>query len=88
MPEPSEQIFTQPPYICIEIFSPDDNFPKLQQRFDDYLAMGVVNIWVLNPASRRGWWITREGHMEALDGALRTHDGVVAMPITDLFADG
>jgi len=86
LPEPDEQIFTQPPYICIEILSPEDTFPRLQERFDDYLAMGVPNIWVLDPASKRGWRITREGHLEALDGVLRTGDGRVEMRIADLFA--
>ena len=38
LPAPDEQIFTQPPYICIEILSPGDTFPKLQDRFDDYLT--------------------------------------------------
>jgi Uma2 family endonuclease len=85
LPEPDEQIFTQPPYICIEVLSPDDSFPKLQDRLDDYLAMGVPNIWVLDPASRRGWSIAREGHFEALDGILRTGDGRVAMPVAALF---
>ena len=86
LPEPDEQIFTQPPYICIEILSPDDTFPSLQERFDDYLAMGVPNVWVLDPSSRRGWRVTREGHFEALDGVLRTSDDRVNMPIADLFA--
>ena len=85
LPEPDEQIFTQPPYICIEVLSPDDSFPKLQARLDDYLEMGVPNIWVIDPPSRRGWSIAREGHFEALDGVLRTSDGRVAMPIADLF---
>jgi Uma2 family endonuclease len=52
LPVPDEQIFTQPPYICIEVLSPDDSFPKLQARLDDYLAMGVPNVWVLD--RRRG----------------------------------
>ena len=86
LPEPDEQVFTQPPYICIEILSPEDTFPRLQERFDDYLAMGVPNIWVLDPGTRRGWRITREGHLEALDGVLRTGDGQVEMRIADLFS--
>jgi Uma2 family endonuclease len=85
LPEPDEQIFSQPPYICIEVLSPDDSFPKLQSRFDDYLAMGVPNIWVLDPPSRRAWSIAREGHLEALDGVLRTGDGRVNLLIADLF---
>ena len=85
LPEPDEQIFTSAPYICIEVLSSDDSFPKLQDRFDDYLAMGVPNIWVLDPASRRAWSIAREGHFETLDGILRTGDGRVAMAIAELF---
>ena len=85
LPKPDEQVFTQPPYICIEILSPDDSFPKLQDRFDDYLAMGVPNIWALDPASRRGWSITRQGHLEALDRVLRTSDERVAMALEELF---
>jgi Uma2 family endonuclease len=85
IPEPDEQIFTQPPYICIEILSTDDTFPQLQDRLDDYLAMGVPNIWVLDPASRRAWTITHAGHFESLDGNLRTSDNHVALPIADLF---
>ena len=86
LPEPEEQVFTQPPCICIEILSPEDRFPKLQDRLDDYLAMGVPNLWVIDPASRRGWRITTEGHFEALDHCLRTPDGQVSLPISDLFA--
>ena len=85
LPEPDEQIFTQPPYICIEVLSPKDTFPKLQDRLDDYLAMGVPNIWVLDPPSHRGWKIVREGHFEALDGVLRTSDGRVILTMADLF---
>lgn len=84
-PAPDEQIFTEPPYLCIEILSPDDSFPKLQTRLDDYLTMGVPNVWVLDPSSRRAWSIAREGHFEALDGILRTGDCRVLLPVADLF---
>ena len=85
LPEPDEQVFTQAPFICIEVLSPDDSFPKLQNRLDDYLHMGVPNIWVLDPASRRSWSITREGHFESLDGTLRTSDARVILNVADLF---
>jgi Uma2 family endonuclease len=82
-----EKVFTQPPYICVEVLSPEDTMSRLQDRLDDFLAMGVANVWVLDPASRRGWSITREGHFEALDGVLRTSDARLAMPLADLFQD-
>ena len=85
LPWVKEQILTRPPYICIEVLSPDDTLSRLQQRFDDYLAMGVENVWVIDPESRRAWRITPEGHLEARDGVLRTTDGHVEMPVADLF---
>ena len=85
-PKPTEQVFTTPPCVCIEILSPDDTFPELQQRLDDCLAMGVPNIWVIDADSRRGWVVTRQGHFEALGGVLRSTDGTVAMPVSDLFS--
>jgi Uma2 family endonuclease len=87
LPEPDEQIFTAPPYICIEVLSPDDSFPGLQKRLDDYIVMAVPNIWVLDPSSRRSWSVTHQGHFEALDGILRTSDDHVILPIADLFLD-
>ncbi len=87
LPEPDEQVFSSPTYICIEILSPDDSFPRLQARLDDYLTAGTENVWVLDPASRCGWVVTREGQLEALDGVLRTTDGKVEMPMAELFPE-
>ena len=86
LPEPDEQIFTTAPYIAIEILSPEDTLRRLQERFDDYLAMGVVNIWVLDPEPRRGWHVTAAGLLEARDRVMRTTDSLVALPLSDLFA--
>ncbi len=87
LPVPNERVFVTPPYICVEILSPDDTFPKLQERLDDFLSMGVPNVWVIDPASQRAWHIVREGHLEALDGVLRTTDLKVALPVADLFVE-
>ena len=86
LPEPDEQIFTDPPYLLVEVLSPEDSLRRLQERFDDYLAMGVINIWVLDPDFRRGWHVTAAGLLEARDRVLRTADSLVALPISDLFA--
>lgn len=85
LPEPDEQVFTRPPLICIEILSPEDSFPKLQDRIGDYRAMGVPNVWIVDPTARRAWASVREGLLEALDGVLRTADGDVALPLADLY---
>src|ERR1700682_5482725 len=39
-PKPVEQILTNPPFLCIEILSPEDRMTRVKIRID-YLAMGV-----------------------------------------------
>src|SRR5260221_2162374 len=51
--EPDEQIFTAPPFICVEILSKDDTMTQMQERIDDYLQFGVRYVWVLDPRTRR-----------------------------------
>ena len=89
MPLPDEEVFTSPPYLCIEVMSPDDTLAALQDRIDEYLRFGVPNVWVIDPSSRamgrtRGWRVTAEGWAIAADGVMRTSDGRVAMPLIDV----
>ncbi|RTZ80097.1 MAG: EEP domain-containing protein, partial [Gammaproteobacteria bacterium] len=43
---PPEAVFTSPPFVCIEILSPEDRISRMQERVDDYLAFGVGYVWV------------------------------------------
>jgi Uma2 family endonuclease len=49
-----EQIFKQPPLVCIEVLSPEDRLSRLQARVRDYFAMGVRAVWVLDPRKKIG----------------------------------
>ena len=82
---PSERILTTPPFLCIEILSPEDRMSRMQERIDDYLAMGAGFVWVVDPASRRGWVHTSDAIREAKDGVLRTANPEIAVPIAELF---
>jgi Uma2 family endonuclease len=46
------QILTAPPFLCVEIRSPEDAMSGFLERIDDYFAMGVPNVWVVDPARR------------------------------------
>lgn len=83
-PLPDEEVFTSPPYLCIEIMSPEDTMASLQDRIDDYVAFGVPNIWVIDPWKHRGWRVSAEAWTKAVDGIMRTADGRVAMPLQDV----
>ena len=87
IPMPDEEVFTQPPYLCLEVMSPDDTMSSLQDRLDDYLGFGVPNVWVIDPWKRRAWTITQTGWHTALDGALHSADGRIALPLAEVLPE-
>jgi Uma2 family endonuclease len=84
VPLPEEEVFTRPPYLCIEAMSPDDTVLGMQDLMDDYLQFGIPNIWVIDPWKHRGWSVTSAGWATAIDGVMRTADGRIAMPLADV----
>lgn len=84
LPIPDEEVFSEPPYLCIEVMSPDDTMAGIQDRIDEYLAFGVANVWVVDPWKHRGWRVTETGWATAVDGVMRTGDGRVAMPLQEV----
>ncbi len=53
-PIPLPDTFTEPPLLVIEILSPDDTYSDLQERCQDYRAMGVETVWIIDPKTRSG----------------------------------
>jgi Uma2 family endonuclease len=51
--DPYGDIVTKAPMICIEVLSPDDRMIDIYDKIDDYTAMGVGAIWIVNPQRRR-----------------------------------
>ena len=86
-PKPSEQIFTRPPFICIEILSRGDRMAEMQQRIDDYIEFGVAYCWVVDPRERRAWIHTSEGCREAADSVLGTQNPEIVVPLADIFGE-
>ena len=80
---PDEQIFTEPPFICIEILSPEDRPPRLLHRVNDYLQMGVPYVWVLDPQTREAWIWTADGMRQVTE--LRTENPEILVPLSELF---
>ena len=84
-PEPDEQILTKPPFLCIEVLSPEDRMSRMQQKIADYLKFGVSYIWVVDPQTRQAWIYTAETMREVQDGVLRTDRPELVVPLADVF---
>jgi Uma2 family endonuclease len=82
---PDEQIFTRPPFICVEILSPEDRFSTTLERCNDYLNMGVPYVWILDPKDRRAWRCV-PGHTQEVT-ELRTENPEIVVPMEALFEE-
>jgi Uma2 family endonuclease len=47
-------VLTEPPLLVIETLSPDDSYSDTQERAQDYRAMGVETVWIIDPKTRSG----------------------------------
>ena len=63
---PIEQILTHPPIAVFEVLSPEDRMPRIMRKLADYSAMGIPNMFVVEPELKR---VYRRVHgvMEACD---------------------
>jgi len=84
-PEPDEQIFTTPPFLCIEVLSPEDRMSRMQQKIGDYLKFGVSYVWVVDPQTRQAWIYTADTMREVQDGMLQTENPELVVPLSAVF---
>jgi Uma2 family endonuclease len=83
---PSGRFLRRPPYIAVEVLSPDDRTRDLDDKIDDYPTFGVENIWVIDPGRSRVTVWTRDGGRICLD-AVDTPDGEFSILLSEIFAD-
>jgi Uma2 family endonuclease len=80
----TERVLREPPFLCIEILSPEDRASRIEEKIDDYLKFGVAHIWLLDPRKKRAWSYTREGKREATN-VLTTDAPRIELPVLELF---
>ena len=84
-PAPRDPIPSSPPFIAIEIVSPDDRMIQMRKKIDEFLAFGVPYVWLIDPERRLADVYNASGFHEAHDGVLRTEDPAIAVPLAELF---
>jgi len=82
-----EKILRNPPFLCIEILSPEDRMTRVRDRVKDFLDMGVPYVWwVLDPQTRTAYCATAaEGLREIRSGILSTENPALEVPLSELF---
>jgi len=82
--EPPEQVFITPPFLVIEILSPEDRWSRFTRKLEDYAAMGCPNVWIIDPVRSKAYRYEREAVSEVHD-ALRTADSRIAIGPSQLW---
>ena len=85
--DPFEDIITKAPLVCIEVLSPSDALRDIQERVNDYAAMGVDNIWAVDPTGRVGYYASRRGFQQPDDGILRISGTPIEISLAEVFAE-
>jgi Uma2 family endonuclease len=84
---PREPILTHPPLLVIEILSPEDRLSRTTERTDEYLDFGIENIWIVDPARRLAYRVTRTGLELAPSGEITVPETPIRVVLGDLFAE-
>jgi len=77
-------VLREPPFLCIEILSPEDRMSRVEARIDDFLAFGVKYVWLVDPRRRKAWTYTSEGRRDATT-VLSTSDPDLSLPLEEIF---
>jgi Uma2 family endonuclease len=82
---PHEDVTATPPLICIEILSPKDRLPRAKVVLSDYLAMGVPNLWLIDPIRRIAYTFDATGLHLADTTSLTVPNTPIHLDLTAFF---
>jgi Uma2 family endonuclease len=83
---PREQVTITPPLLCIEILSPEDRLSRTTKVLDDFAAMGVPNLWIIDLYQRIGYIYTSPGTLKLVADRLTTPETPIYLDLPTLFA--
>jgi Uma2 family endonuclease len=79
------RILREPPFLCIEVLSPEDRASRMELKIDDYLTFGVKHIWLIDPRRKKAWSYTSEGKRES-SAILTTSEPRLTVSLDEIFA--
>lgn len=82
-----DRIVDQPPLLCVEIVSRQDSLSIIRERVEDYVRMGVKNVWILDPHSLRAYTCTRGKFEEFSGDTLEITGTEIQLPLAEAWAE-
>jgi Uma2 family endonuclease len=84
-----EQIIRHAPLLCIEVLSPRDRLNAMRKRVQDFLDMGVAEVWIFDPETRTAYVCSgdlSDPMTELQGGTLRLSGTPIEIAVEALFA--
>jgi Uma2 family endonuclease len=79
------RIPTVPPFLVVEILSPEDRMVRMAPKIQEYLAIGVESVWVIDPQEKSAVCYSRENPAGAVCDVLRTENPTIEVPLETAF---
>jgi Uma2 family endonuclease len=88
LPAPEEQVPTRPPFLWIEILSPDDRMPDVWRKANELLANGVPYVWIIDPDTLESQLRMQGGiRIDVPEKTLRLPDFEIVMPLQQVMEE-
>ena len=80
---PTDLVPSTPPDIVVEIVSPDERYPRLLEKLEEYRRWGVPHIWVVEPQMQR-FQVYADGSLTSVEKFEVSERGF-ALSVSELF---
>jgi Uma2 family endonuclease len=86
---PRERIIRHAPLLCLEVLSPRDRLKAMRTRVQDFLDMGVPEVWIFDPKKRSAYVCHGDATTEMTEhtqGVLRLAGTSIEIALDAVFA--
>lgn len=80
-----DRIPNVPPFLVIEILSPEDRITRMQSKTQEYLAIGAEWIWLVDPEERKAITYSQSNPAGTLCDVLRTANPAIEISLSTVF---
>jgi Uma2 family endonuclease len=86
MPTGWKRLEQKTPLLCLEVKSEEYSLEREAARAQDYLALGVREVWIFDPEKRAAYVLRGETMTEQREGSLRLSGTAIELDLAALFA--
>jgi Uma2 family endonuclease len=86
-PLPEGDVLTSPPWIWIEVLSPEDRMLRVVEKVREVIEFGCEWVWVIDPETLESRVYTKDSDYVPADGVFRIPGTEIAVPLRGLEED-